>query len=344
MDLTPGRCKPLQPYAYIDQERELAWALEWTGDLLTLEHITVSHEVRRELWAGLRSLATFPPHRRTLSGLSALVQRQDIRDALHLYTVDGTYGSLVDGDHDPLPTADWQCFELDGLLKLRRIAPLVTAIVFHSVERQLDGQCPTLIGLDECWAYFDIPALEERIREYVKTVRRKNGTLGFLTPDLFDIHESRIADAVINACMTRFYCPNPNVLDPEPAKVYAGYGVTERQRELIARAVPKRDYYVTSQDHGSRLFQVAMGPITQAFCGRSREEDLAAIHEVKQTAQEPFAVAWLRHEGFADAANLLAEAFQEKGESHAAMATVVPPARDAFLVSEARRLSQPYRP
>jgi type IV secretion system protein VirB4 len=324
MDLTPGRCQPLQPLAYIDQEDERAWAAEWVGDLLTLEHVLVNHEVRREVWAALGSLASFPPPRRTLSGLSGLVQRQDLRDALHLYTVDGTYGSLFDGSADPLPSADWQCFELEGLLTLPRIVPLVIAIIFRSCTRQLDGR-PTLIPMDECWAYFDIPAFEQRIRDYIKTVRRKNGTMGFLTQELFDLHQSRIAEAVMSACMTRFYCPNANVLDPEPAKIYAGYGLTERQRELIARGVPKRDYYMTSQGHGHRLFQVGMGPITQAFCGRSRIEDLAAIHEVKATAQEPFGVAWLRHEGLHEAANLLAVGFEEKaryGRPHPAAAMV----------------------
>ena len=313
MDLTPGHCQPLQPFAYIDQHEELAWATEWVGDLLTLEHVVVDHTVRGEVAAALRVMAKFSAERRTLSGLYGLVQDPAIRSALHLYTNDGLYGSLLDGHTDPLPTADWQCFEIDGLLKLPRIVPVVIPIINRSIRRQLDGR-PTLISYDELWAYMLVASMLERILEQVKTVRRLNGTLGFLTQELFDIAHSPIAEAIISACMTRFYCPNPNVLDPEPAKIYAGYGLTERQRDLIARAVPKRDYYMTTQQHGHRLFHLAMGPITQAFCGRSRVEDLEQIHEVKMTTREPFAVAWLRHEGLGEAADLLAETFRAKDD------------------------------
>jgi type IV secretory pathway VirB4 component len=323
MDLTPGHCPPLQPLRYIDQEDECTWALEWVGDLLTLEHIDVGHEVRREVWAALRSLATFPPPMRTLSGLCGLVQRQDIRNALNLYTVDGAYGSLLDGDQDPLPQqADWQCFEIDGLLQRPRIVPPVMGLVYRSIRRQMDGR-PTLCSYDEVWAVMLHEAILDRMLDDVKTVRRLSGTMAFVTQELFDVHQSRIAQAIINACMTRIYGANPNIIDTEPSKIYTGYGLTDRQREIVAELAPTREYYITTQAHGHRRFTCNMGPITQAFCGRSRIEEIAAIQEVKAVAREPFAVAWLRHEGLEEAANLLAESFDEKGRADAAVATMV---------------------
>ena len=324
MDLTPGQCPPLQPLASIDQEAEATWALEWVGDLLALEHITMDQSVRREVFAALRSLALFPPQRRTLSGLCGLLQQPRLREALHLYTREGAYGSLLDGDCDPLPTSAWQCFELGGLLKLPRILPLVMTVVFRSLRRQFDGR-PTLIPLDECWAYFHVEAMEARMLEYLKTVRRLNGTMGFLTQELFDLHQSHIAEAIFNACQARIYCANPNVLAPEPAKIYAGYGLTETQRAIIASLTPARDYYYTSPRHGHRRYRLALGPIAQAFCGRSRIEDLARIREVQATATEPFAVAWLRQEGLHDAAQLLAETYdtQETQDAQQTMAQMV---------------------
>jgi type IV secretion system protein VirB4 len=55
-----------------------------------------------------------------------------------------------------------------------------------------------------------------------------------------------------------------------------------RQIELIARATPKRAYYLQSR-RGNRLFELALGPIALSLCGAS---DPASQHRIDRLLEE----------------------------------------------------------
>ena len=82
-----------------------------------------------------------------------------------------------------------------------------------------------------------------------------------------------------------------------------------RQVELIARATPKRDYYLQSQ-RGNRLFDLGLGRIALAFCGAS---DPAAQRRIDiilaESAGAPgaFARRWLEENGLDWAAAALSD-------------------------------------
>jgi type IV secretion system protein VirB4 len=82
VDLAPGTARPLQPFARIHDDQERAWAVEWVEDLLTLEGLSREPVLSRELWGAMQALVPFPVSQRTLSGFRALVQSQQVRDAL----------------------------------------------------------------------------------------------------------------------------------------------------------------------------------------------------------------------------------------------------------------------
>ena len=314
MDLTPGKTLPLQPLAQIDQEAEIVWASEWISDVLECERIILTPDVKQEVWEGLKSLASFPIHQRSLSGLVGLLQDQTLRQALTPYTVDGPFGSILDGEKDYLHLGTWHAFELEGLLKLPRLIWPVLSVIFHRVENSLDGT-PTMIPIDEAHAVFGIPVAAARLKQLIKTLRRKNAIMGFLTQSLSDITESSLADTLMQECVTRLYCPNSEALEPEIAALYEGFGLTARQCELIAYATPKQDYYYQGRA-GNRLFSLALGPVAVQFCGRSRIEDLERIETIQEMTIEPFAVAWLRDQQLPDMADLLAECYSTKEKLH----------------------------
>ncbi len=73
---------------------------------------------------------------------------------------------------------------------------------------------------------------------------------------------------------------------------------------MLARATPKRDYYVQSR-LGNRLFDLQLGEVALAFVAASSPRDHAAIDAVlAQPGPERFASAWLRARGLDWAAEL----------------------------------------
>jgi type IV secretion system protein VirB4 len=294
---------PLQPLARIDGPDERAWAADWLAAILAREEFAITPEVKEHIWTALGSLADAPVQQRTLTGLAVLIQATGLKRALAPYTLAGPYGRLLDGDVEHFRTSDAQAFETEGLVGTPA-APAVLSYLFHRIGQRLDGR-PTLILIDEGWLALDDPLFGRQLKEWLKTLRKKNASVVFATQSLADIEGSAIAPAIIESCPTRLFLANERALEPQIMGVYRRFGLNDRQIGIIASATPKRDYYCQSA-LGNRLFDLGLGPVALAFAAASSRTDLNAITTlVEHHGLANFAAAWLRHRGLGWAAELL---------------------------------------
>src|SRR3546814_17869606 len=104
--------------------------------------------------------------------------------------------------------------------------------------------------------FLDNPLFAGRIRDWLKTLRKKNVAVVFATQSLADIAGSSIAPALIESCPPRIFLPNDRALEPQRREAYECLGLNARQGELLAAAPPKRDSYLQSS-RGNR--QVELG-------------------------------------------------------------------------------------
>lgn len=293
----------LQPLSRIDQASERAWAAEWLAALLAGEGAAVDPAAKEHIWSALTSLSTAPASERTLTGLAVLLQSRALKQALSPYLVGGPWGRLLDADAERLGEARVQALETEGLIGAASAAA-VLSYLFHRIEGRLDGS-PTLIIIDEGWLVLDSPAFASQLREWLKTLRKKNASVVFATQSLADIESSSIAPAIIESCPTRIFLPNERAAEPQIARVYERFGLNDRQIEILGRATPKRDYYCQSR-RGNRLFDLGLGAIGLAFTAASSKADQIRIGElVSEHGREGFSAAWLRHRGIGWAAELL---------------------------------------
>ena len=293
----------LQPLARIDELDERAWAADWIAAILGREGFTSTPEIKEHLWTALGSLADAPVEQRTLSGLAVLIQASGLKRALAPYTLAGPYGRLLDGDQEHFGDSDAQSFETEGLIGTPA-APAVLAYLFHRIGRRLDGS-PTLILIDEGWLALDDPMFGRQLKEWLKTLRKKNASVVFATQSLADIEGSAIAPAIIESCPTRIFLANERALEPQIQAIYQRFGLNDRQIEIIAGATPKRDYYCQSA-LGNRLFDLGLGPLALAFTAASSRSDMAAITALLDAhGPDGFAAAWARHRALEWAADLL---------------------------------------
>jgi len=229
--------------------------------------VLVTPEIKDAVWAALGNLATAPVSERTLTGLSLLLPSNALRTALAPYTLEGPYGRLLDASEETFRIADIQCFETEALMGQAGVIAPVLTYLFHRLEGRFDGR-PTLLILDEAWLFLDHPLFAARIREWLKTLRKRNVSVIFATQSLADIADSTIAPAIIESCPQRIFLPNDRAIEPQGRAGYERFGLNQRQIELIARATPKRHYYLQSS-RGNRLFELGLGPIGAALCGSS---------------------------------------------------------------------------
>jgi type IV secretion system protein VirB4 len=293
----------LQPLAQIDDPSERAWAAEWIAAILTKERVALDPSTKDHIWSALTSLASSPAEERTITGLAVLLQVQALKQALQPYCVGGPFGRLLDAETERLGEAHVQAFETEGLIGAGA-APAVLTYLFHRIEQRLDGR-PTLLIIDEGWLVLDDQAFAQQLREWLKTLRKKNASVVFATQSLSDIDSSDIAAAIIESCPTRIFLPNERAIEPQILAVYRRFGLNDRQIEIIARATPKRDYYCQSR-RGNRLFELGLGPIALAFCAASSKADHAAVERIiAQHGRDEFVPRWLTERGAAWAADLI---------------------------------------
>ncbi|WP_306253318.1 conjugal transfer protein TrbE [Parvularcula sp. IMCC14364] len=301
----------LQPLKSVDHDSHRGWALDWLLLLLTGEGLEVTPEQKDLLWTALNALADVPEHERTLTGLSLLVQDQAIRTALQPFTLEGAFGAVLDSDCEEIGFARVTGFEMDRLMQTKRLVLPVLDLLFHRLEERFRGS-PSLLILDEAWLFLDHPVFAGKIREWLKTLRKKNVSVIFATQSLADVAMSTIAPALIDACPTRIFLPNSAAVEQTAKETYERFGLNQRQIEIIASAAPKRDYYYQSSD-GNRLFDLTLGEVALAFCGASSataQQEIDAV--LAQHGGAGFPEKWLEHHGLSWAAQLFAGRCKEE--------------------------------
>jgi type IV secretion system protein VirB4 len=210
--------------------------------------------------------------------------------------------------------ADVQCFETEELMSQAGVVLPVLTYLFHRLEERFANLSetgekvrPTLLILDEAWVYLDNPVFAARIREWLKVLRKKNVSVVFATQSLADIAGSAIAPAIVESCPQRIFLPNDRAIEPQARAAYERFGLNERQVELIARATPKRHYYLQSR-RGNRLFELGLGPIALALCGASDPASQTLIDQVlAERGTDGFSARFLDARGLDWAAALLSD-------------------------------------
>ena len=295
-DLCSGRpdAVTLAPLADVDDPHERTWVLDWLEMLLELQGARVTPAQRVLLDRALVLLGEQPRAHRRLTELAMQVQDRDIRTALHPYLSGGAYGQLFDAAVEGIGDEDLQVFELKHLLALgdRVVAPAFHYLM-HRDTRHLDGR-PHLLISEEMHALLraGYPGLLEK---EILTRRKRNGALVlvFHVPGQIMQLGPAIQMILTGSCDTRIFLPNAEAESEVNAPAYRELGLTDREVELVARATPKRDYYVRSS-LGGRVVQLALGPVAQSFIGTPPGLDPDAVRREIAAYEAQHGSAWPR--------------------------------------------------
>lgn len=141
---------------------------------------------------------------------------------------------LFDNDADLTDVAvDTVGFDMTQILDDPIARTPVMMYMFHRVEERLDGN-PAIIVVDEGWKALDDDVFVRRIKDWEKTIRKRNGVVGFATQSAQDALESRIASAIIEQAATQIFMANPKA---QPRDYIDGFRLTEHELELV-RTMP----------------------------------------------------------------------------------------------------------
>ncbi|WP_426811715.1 VirB4 family type IV secretion/conjugal transfer ATPase (plasmid) [Pseudomonas sp. WOUb67] len=294
-----GDALAFAPLAGLVTRQRRAWAMGWIDDLLALNNIETSPDQRNKIAETILEMGKVEEETGrpgTLSEFTAMIQDHQIRAALKDYTVDGMMGHLLDAEQDTLTMADFSTFEIEHLMDLGdRYALPVLLYLFMRIQEALDGR-PTLIILDEAWLMLGHKVFREKIREWLKTLAKKNARVLMATQNLTDAAKSGILDVIVESTATKIFLPNVYANNEDTFELYTRMGLNQRQIQIIATAVPKRDYYLVSEK-GRRLYSLALGPLALSFVGATGAEDIATIQNLESKHGPDWVHVWLRERG-----------------------------------------------
>lgn len=298
------------PLADLSSESAKMRAYQFIENLVFLQNGPLTPRMRTAIHTAIAILAEPNQHpNRNLTILRSQIQDADVRDALHYYTIDGPM-KLLDGVTDSLKTGYLQTFEMHWLLAQKPDVYLpVLFYLFDQIESRLvaneDGLRPTLIVLEEAWLYIAHPLFAGKLKDWLKTLRKKNARVVFATQSLADLYDpgqktlTAITATILESCPTKIFLPNPKV-DAELKTLYTKIGLNERQIEIITQiAIPKHHYYLVTPE-GNRLFDLGFSnpaSLALAFTGLSMAKSLELIRCKTKHGRE-WVYYWLKSQNF----------------------------------------------
>lgn len=285
------------PLQYLETPGDRAWAGEWIDTILALNNVTTTPSQRNAIAETLTRMQQNGD--RTLSAFCFSIQDHSIREALQQYTIESAMGHLLDAESDGLSLCRMTTFEIEDLMNLgERYALPVLLYLFRRIERSLQGQ-PAAIFLDEAWLMLGHPVFREKIREWLKVMRKANCAVILATQSLTDAARSGILDVIVESTASKIFLPNIYARDPDTAALYNRMGLNSRQIDILATAVPKKHYYYVSEK-GRRLFELALGPLALSFVGVSDKESVTAVqHYEAKYGREGWVREWLQNRDLA---------------------------------------------
>ena len=234
--IEPGCATGFNPLALGDTPANRAFLRDWLGVLLAADG---AEELAAIAGAIDAAYANDPKLRRLLHFRELLAgarrpQPGDLASRLDAWIGSGEHAWLFDNAIDRLDlTQRTLGFDMTALLEAPRLRTPAMMYLFHRIEERLDG-LPTMILIDEGWKALDDDVFAARLRDWLKTLRKRNALVGFATQSARDALDSKIAAALVEQTATMLFMPNSRA----QAEDYCdGFGLTAYELEII-RTLP----------------------------------------------------------------------------------------------------------
>jgi type IV secretion system protein VirB4 len=282
-----GSARAMNPVRVMLQNNDDARLRQWVEVLIAAAGNTVTGVESTTINSAIQALRRSPPSAWKLSAIYALIAGQDqdlarkLSNYVNLSELDGGYAgvgshcSYFDNDEDDFSLTHLVGMECGGILDDKKVASPFMDYAFYCIERSLDGATPTLIYVEEAWYMLSNPAFASKMEDWLRTFRKKRAFLVFATQALDEIARLPNIGAFVATIPTQIFLPSIKSNVHEQASLFRDmFGTTDAQMELLAHAVPKRDYLLV-RPTVTRLVNTQMPAVLIAI-------NEATLHEGKR--------------------------------------------------------------
>ncbi|MEP3050468.1 MAG: VirB4 family type IV secretion/conjugal transfer ATPase [Erythrobacter sp.] len=290
--LTPEAQSGLNPLQLEDTPTNRQFLIDWLSLLAGQTSSAELDQIRDAIETNFQQ----PTERRRLRHLvelfrgSARPHPDDIYSRLRPWWGDGERSWLFDNAQDLTDlSAQTVGFDMTAILDDPAVRTPAMFYFFHRVEQRLDGS-PAIIVIDEGWKALDDEIFVRRIKDWEKTIRKRNGVVGFATQSASDALESKIASAIIEQAATQIFMINPKARAEDYIN---GFGLSRHEFELV-RTLPDTSHcFLIKHGRDSVVARLDLSGEQELLTILSGRESTVRIFDELVDATGPDPANWL---------------------------------------------------
>ena len=280
--IDPGEQCKFNPLQLPDTMENRNFLAEWLRSLVTIHDEPFTADDMDKIQEAVQvnyKLAKKDRILRNIAPIFGLEGPGTLAGRLRMWHSDGQYAGLFDNEEDVIDFGINNIFgfEMGEVLSDKTSLMPTLLYIFHRIHLSLDGT-PTMIYLDEAWALIDNKIFVQKIKDWLKTLRKLNGMVVFATQSVEDATNSDISETLIQQTATHIFLPNPKATEDYKRC----FMVTDREFNLIKNTDMGTRYFLCK--HGkdvvvARIDLTGMEDIIHVLSGRA--ETVKILDEIR---------------------------------------------------------------
>jgi type IV secretion system protein TrbE len=254
----------VNPLSLLSDAQHWPYVAEWVKLVIEGEDFTCTPTQETEIFERIKTLAeAYSPDKWRLSGLITLLPAE-LRERLQVWTEGQKNGRFFDHVEDGFALSDDLSIEMGDLFQNYPVAAaLFMDYAFYRIAQILDGKRYTVIEIEEAGFFFTYPKFYARLEIWAVTIRKLNAALLMATQSLGQLARVANFEILKENIPNLIYLPNSDALNNKG--LYRDvFGLTDHQIQMIANAVPNRDYlWVTATQ--TRMLQATFSKESLAY-------------------------------------------------------------------------------
>jgi type IV secretory pathway VirB4 component len=254
----------VNPLSLLSDPKHWPYVAEWVKLVIEGEDFTCTPTQETQIFERIKTLAeAYSPDKWRLSGLITLLSAE-LRERLQVWTEGQKNGRFFDHVEDGFALSDDLSIEMGDLFQNYPVAAaLFMDYAFYRISQILDGKRYTVIEIEEAGFFFTYPKFYARLEIWAVTIRKLNAALLMATQSLGQLARVPNFEILKENIPNIIYLPNSDALNNKG--LYSGiFGLTDHQIQMIANAVPNRDYlWVTATQ--TRMLQASFSKEALAY-------------------------------------------------------------------------------
>ncbi len=224
---------------------------------------------------------------RRLSSLRALLAGSERTEGSLIARLDkwvdkGRYAWLFDNADDSLDISRPMIgFDMTSILDDPTVRTAALLYIFHRLDKIYDGKSPIINLMDEAWKLLDDDEFKRTMKDYFKTIRKRNGLVIFGTQSADDVVQSSVSRTIIEQTSTNIFFANPKA---DETSYMEHFGLSRAEFEWVKNGDPSSRFMLIKQAKSSVIARVDMSHMPEFIKVLSGRED--TVREVEMLRDE----------------------------------------------------------